>query len=225
MMAPGCLGLILILALLLFFPLLLANVVLAAMAKLGLSPQASMLAAFGILIGGAINIPVKRIPRDQLIDVSPFPLYGIGRMVPQWVQRRSYTVIAVNVGGCIIPSLIAAYEIARLAEAGSVALFAVLAAAAVNIAVCYWLARPVPGVGIAMPALVPAAVAALCGLTFLPPEAPIVAFVSGVLGPLIGADLLHMGDVRRIAAGVASIGGAGTFDGIVLSGLVATLLA
>jgi uncharacterized membrane protein len=47
----------------------------------------------------------------------------------------------------------------------------------------------------------------------------------GALGPLIGADLLHLRDLERIGAGAVSIGGAGTFDGIVLSALIATLLA
>jgi uncharacterized membrane protein len=46
-----------------------------------------------------------------------------------------------------------------------------------------------------------------------------------VLGPLIGADLLHLRDIEKIATGIASIGGAGTFDGIVLSGIVAAYLA
>jgi uncharacterized membrane protein len=55
--------------------------------------------------------------------------------------------------------------------------------------------------------------------------APLIAFSSGVLGTLIGADLLHLNDIRKITTGVASIGGAGTFDGIVLSGFIATLLA
>ena len=52
-----------------------------------------------------------------------------------------------------------------------------------------------------------------------------VAFVAGVLGPLIGADLLHLKDIMKVSAGVLSIGGAGTFDGIVLSGLFAALFA
>jgi uncharacterized membrane protein len=52
-----------------------------------------------------------------------------------------------------------------------------------------------------------------------------LAFAAGVLGPLIGADLLHLREVNKISTGVASIGGAGTFDGIVISGLIATLLA
>jgi len=52
-----------------------------------------------------------------------------------------------------------------------------------------------------------------------------VAFVAGVLGPLIGADLLRLNEVVKIAPAVVSIGGAGTFDGIVLSGLISALLA
>src|SRR5262249_1384970 len=39
-----------------------------------------------------------------------------------------------------------------------------------------------------------------------PSEAPPVAFVAGVVGSLVGADLLHLADVRRIGAGMASIG-------------------
>jgi len=76
-----------------------------------------------------------------------------------------------------------------------------------------------------MPPVVPAAVAALSAYVLAREFAPAVAFVAGVLGPLIGADLLHLRDLRHARAGTMSIGGAGTFDGIVLSGLVATLLA
>jgi uncharacterized membrane protein len=49
-----------------------------------------------------------------------------------------------------------------------------------------------------------------------------VAFISGVIGTLIGADLLNL---RDLGAPVASSGGAGTFDGIFLTGIVAVLLA
>lgn len=224
-MPPGCLALLLLFGLILFVPFFLANVTLAALVKLGFSPQASFLAALGIFFGGMVNVPIKRIPRDELIEAMPLTLFGFGRMFPQWVRRRSYTTIAVNFGGCLVPTAIAVYELARLASVGPGALLAALAAAAINIVVCYRLARPLPQVGIALPALVPALVAAACGLAFVPELAPVVAFVAGVLGPLVGADLLHLGDITRVGAGIASIGGAGTFDGIVLSALVATLLA
>ena len=94
-----------------------------------------------------------------------------------------------------------------------------------NVAVCFRIARPVPGLGITMPALVPPLIAASLSLLLIPDFAPPVAFVAGVLGPLIGADLLRLKEVVRSAPAIASIGGAGTFDGIVLSGLAAALLA
>jgi uncharacterized membrane protein len=68
-------------------------------------------------------------------------------------------------------------------------------------------------------------VAALLALLFAPSDAAPVAFIAGVAGPLIGADLLHLKEIEQSAVGIASIGGAGTFDGIVLSGIVAAYLA
>ena len=137
------------------------------------------------------------------------------------------TIIAVNFGGCVIPTGLALYELLHIAIADSPILWAVLVAGVVNIAVCYFLARPVQGVGILLPGLVPAAVAAVAAvlaLIFAPGDAAAVAYVAGV-GPLIGADLLHLREIEQSAVGVASIGGAGTFDGIVLSGIVAAYLA
>jgi len=52
-----------------------------------------------------------------------------------------------------------------------------------------------------------------------------VAAVAYILGTLIGADLLNLGKVQGLGAPVASIGGAGTFDGVFLTGIIAVLLA
>lgn len=222
--SPGCLAL-LFFGVVLLLPFFLANVMLTALARLGLSPELSILAATGIFLGGMVNIPVKRIPREQVVEVPRIALFGVGRMLPRLVRQRTYTVIAVNVGGCVIPVLLAGYELYRLALAGWGVLGLALAAVAVNTVVCWRVAKPVPELGIAMPALVPGLVAALAALLLVPELAPPVAFTAGVLGPLLGADLLHLDEVKSLATGMASIGGAGTFDGIVVSGLVATLLA
>ena len=172
-----------------------------------------------------INIPVKRIQREETVEIPAIRLFGIGRLMPRRVRRQTMTVIAVNVGGCIVPTALAIYELVRLAEEGTGLLGIALGAVAINVGICYLLAEPVPEQGIALPALIPALAAALCAYLFAPEFAPPVAFAAGVLGPLIGADLLHFDDLKAIGAGVASIGGAGPFDGIVLSGLVATVLA
>lgn len=76
-----------------------------------------------------------------------------------------------------------------------------------------------------MPGLVPAAVAAMSALWLVPEQAPQVAFVAGVVGPLIGVDVFHLRDIEALETGIAGIGGAGTFDGIVLPGIVAAYLA
>jgi len=52
-----------------------------------------------------------------------------------------------------------------------------------------------------------------------------LAYVCGVLGTLIGADLTNLEAVQEIEAPIASIGGAGTFDGVFLSSTIAVLLA
>jgi uncharacterized membrane protein len=86
-------------------------------------------------------------------------------------------------------------------------------------------ARPIKGVGIAVPTFIPPLLAALVGLALSRTCAPCVAYVGGTLGTLIGADLLNLGKIRDLGAPVTSIGGAGTFDGIFLTGILAVLLA
>ena len=56
-------------------------------------------------------------------------------------------------------------------------------------------------------------------------DAAPLAYIAGGLGTLIGADLTNLDKVRGLGAPVASIGGAGTFDGIFLTGILAVLLA
>ena len=99
---------------------------------------------------------------------------------------------------------------------GSVAIVAVLV---------HLVARPVPGLGIAVPALLPGLFAVVTAFMFHPAALAGLAFVAGTLGTLTGADLANLGKVRRLGPPVASIGGAGTFDGIFLVGIIAVLLA
>jgi uncharacterized membrane protein len=83
----------------------------------------------------------------------------------------------------------------------------------------------VKGVGISTPVFIPPLVAALLAY-ILPSGAPrVIAYVSGVLGTLIGADLSNLNNIPKLGAPIASIGGAGTFDGVFLTGIIAVLLA
>jgi uncharacterized membrane protein len=220
----GLIGLWLLLALFLavLAPFLFAGLLTASMVKLHLSAGTAILIVIGMFVGGMINLPVRRISRHEDVFDYPFAAYGFGYGRPRWRRTRRDTVIAVNIGGCVIPVAVAVYELLHLDPA---VWMPALIAAAINTGVCYMLARPVPGVGITIPGLVPGLVAALLAYLVAPGEAAPVAFIAGVAGPLIGADLLHLREVARMTTGIASIGGAGTFDGIVLSGVIAAYLA
>jgi uncharacterized membrane protein len=206
-------------------PILYGEVLAVSLGKLHLTPGLALLLMIAIIIGGLINVPVKRIAHDRVVPMHPLAVFGLGRTLPAMRRERHYTIIAVNFGGCIIPTGLAVYELLHLAGAGTSTLLGLVVAGGVNIAVFYFIARPVQGVGILLPGLVPAAVAAILAMLLAPADAAPVAFAAGVAGPLIGADLLHLKEIEESATGVASIGGAGTFDGIVLSGIVAAYLA
>lgn len=223
---PGCLTLLLLFGLLVLVPIFLANAAVTALAKLGLSPGVSLLALIGIVLGGLINIPLYRLPTYLVVDASAPQLFGLDRLRPQRTTfEEGFMVLAVNVGGCLVPLAIALYELVRLGSAGGGMLFWAVLAVAINVLLCHRVAKLLPGRGVALPPLLPALTAVLCAWILGGEMAAPVAFVAGVLGPLIGADLLNLPRVRQLGAPIASIGGAGTFDGIVLSGLLATLLA
>jgi uncharacterized membrane protein len=210
--------------LLLLLPLMFGQLMMGGLAKLHLGTATALTLMVAIIFGGLVNIPVKRIIREDRVAVHPLAVFGVSDLWPRLRRVRRETILAVNLGGCVIPSGLALYELLHLVAIGGYALLAAFIASAVNSGVCYVLARPTPGIGIVMPGLVPAFVSAGLALILAPDAAAPVAFIAGVAGPLLGADLLHLKEVKNIAVGVASIGGAGTFDGIVLSGIVAAYL-
>jgi uncharacterized membrane protein len=91
--------------------------------------------------------------------------------------------------------------------------------------VSYLFSRPVRNIGIAMPFLLAPLVTTATALILAPENPAPLAFASGVLGVLLGADILHLREIRRMGVRIASIGGAGTFDGVFLTGIIAVLLA
>lgn len=223
----GCLTIASLLLLFCLLPVFLIDTLRAAIERLHLSPAAATLAVLGILLGSFINLPVYRIDR---LDPQPdyvVGAYGVGLFTPRMQWSRTQSIIAVNVGGCVVPTLLAVRQAAWLSAADPRTLGLAVVIALANIGVCFRVARPVPGVGIMMPGLLSPLVSV--GLTWLlgvPEEfRPATAFIAGVAGPLVGADLLHLREVTRMSIGVLSIGGAGTFDGIVLSGVLAALFA
>jgi uncharacterized membrane protein len=102
---------------------------------------------------------------------------------------------------------------------------AVNVATAIVALVIHWMAEPIPGLGIAVPVFMPVVVTAIVAVILSRQDSAPLAYIAGSLGTLIGADLTNLDKVRGLGAPVASIGGAGTFDGIFLTGILAVLLA
>jgi uncharacterized membrane protein len=167
---------------LVLLPLAFGELMATSLAKLHLSPEMALLLMMAIIIGGFVNIPVKRITHERVVPMHPLAVIGLGGFWPGMVRERRETIIAVNFGGCVVPTGLAVYELLHLSAAGAPALLALLVTAGVNIVVCYFVARPVQGVGILLPGLVPAAVAALLALIFAPGDAAPVAYVAVLPG-------------------------------------------
>jgi uncharacterized membrane protein len=181
--------------------------------------QGALLALIWIsLAGGFVNIPVARLRGRETIDIGELRVFGVRYRVPL-VRRQPATIVAVNLGGAVIPTGLSLYLLAKDGIWSQAAIAVPIVAVLV-----YAFARPVRGLGIAVPALVPPALAAGTALLVSTTAPAAVAYVAGTLGTLIGADLLNLPRLRNLGAGVASIGGAGTFDGVFLSGIIAVLL-
>ncbi len=187
--------------------------------KLGLSPQSAVLLLLASVGGSLINLPLFQLRADP---PRPEEMPPMGRFFQfpalEWAGK---TVVAVNVGGGLVPLLFSLY----LMRQYPLPLGKVLLAIGLMSLLCYTVSRPIPRLGIGMPILVAPVSAALLAIILDPTFSAPLAYICGTLGVLIGADLLRLGDIRKIGAPVASIGGAGTFDGIFLTGLVAVLLA
>ncbi len=225
----GCAALLLTLMFLCLMPLFLVDAMRFALEQLHLSPGQAVATVIAIFVGGMFNLPLYRMVREDDQATEPVAEFGMYGWMPQWRRMRRETVIAVNVGGCLIPLGLAMAQLYHLRGVGGTPWTAVVVASLANIAACYYVARPVDGIGIIMPAFTSPLVAIGVTLLLMMPgemagyRAP-VAFVAGVVGPLVGADLLHLKDISRVSTGMLSIGGAGTFDGIVLSGIMAAFV-
>jgi uncharacterized membrane protein len=173
------------------------------------------------LLGSYVNIPVAELPPERVLSNQVVDYFGMRYVVPL-VQEWPRTVIAVNVGGAVVPTLLSLYLAFKKRLLGRALVGVTIVAALVHA-----MAHPVPGVGIAVPVFVPPLVAATAALllAWRTGPAPALAYISGSLGTLVGADLLNLGRIQGLGAPVASIGGAGTFDGIFITGIVAVLLA
>lgn len=239
----------LILLVVIGLPLLFFGLIGAALGNLGFGFWMIVLLIIAIFVGSFINIPLGTLkPKTQKPKEEPAPRKPTGQYAPSMYDKMYRTdrfetepyasessrgtQISINVGGAVIPILISIYII-LMGAFGTIShdpwyLAKIIAALAITTICVYLAAKPVRGIGIATPffigPIVTLAAALILGGGFGLPAAGI-AYVAGTLGTLIGADLLHLKDVPTQESSMLSIGGAGTFDGIFLTGIITALIA
>ncbi len=169
--------------------------------RLGISPGLGLPLLIAAFFGCFINLPPTR--------------------------SHPYDYVGINVSGGVIPIILALYQFHRVQPLGILIVTAIVAL------ISYFLVAVIPGTGIffTWPRMwLITTVAALSAMAFVAGGVNrfdvSVAFAGGVLGTTIGADLLHLKDVRpELAVTRLNIGGAGSEDGIVKCGLGALVIA
>ena len=186
--------------------------------KLGISSTGAVLLLLGSIVGSFINLPLFSLKADKPRREVDSWLYLLLGLRPRLDFSR--TIVAINIGGGLIPVVFSVY-LTRIMDLSPIELIWVVAIVTL---VSYLTSRPVKGAGIMMPMLVAPLTAAIFAMLVNPNQSAPLAYVGGTLGVLIGADLLRILDVRQLRAPIAAIGGAGTFDGVFITGIIAVLL-
>lgn len=211
--------LLLLFALLLLVALVQVGIFTVALDKLGLAPHSALLLLFASLMGSGINLPLFTMDSEPRLPEEEFAIPRL--LFSPRIPHPGKTIVAVNVGGALIPICLSVY----LIIVNDILLWEVTLAIIIVSTISYLFSRPIRGLGIGMPIFVAPFSAALTALLLSQQHSAPLAYICGTLGVLIGADLLRLKDIRKLAAPVAAIGGAGTFDGIFFTGIVAVLLA
>ena len=224
----GVLAIILIIGLVIIIvPLLILGIIGAAFARLGFSWITALAVILLMLLGSGVNIPLYRVKRDT-IRLSDN--YSTGFDVAGDPESQIWdTVVSINLGGAILPVLISAYLLYRAGLiAGSPLVIPVSAGVLLVSAIAFIATRVVPGAGIRVPLLIPALTALLVALLLtggVGLNAAVSAFVSGVVGTLIGGNIAHLLKIKDLDVAEVSIGGGGTFAALFICCILPALIA
>jgi uncharacterized membrane protein len=79
--------------------------------SLGVSSSTAIFLLLATLIGSFFNIPITELPPERAISHHVIDFFGMRCAVPA-VSHWKGTVVAVNVGGAVIPTLMSAHLLA-----------------------------------------------------------------------------------------------------------------
>ncbi|MEN6443185.1 MAG: DUF1614 domain-containing protein [Methanoregula sp.] len=224
------LGIIIVIGLIvLIIPLLFLGLIGEAFTRLGFSWIAAVAVVLLMLLGSFINIPLWKIRRDT-VRISHEEGMSMTNVDTAWADTPVWdTIISLNFGGAVIPVTLSLYFLYRalLVSNSSLAEY-VIAGILIVAAVAYVTTRPLTGVGIRTSLFIPGLTALLVGF-FLSGQiglsAGVIAFVSGVFGTLLGANIAHLPAAKKLEVPQISIGGAGTFGAVFISCILSALIA
>jgi uncharacterized membrane protein len=224
-------------ALFFLFIFLPVSLVTEAFSKLGLTPVQGILMLMAIMLGRTVNLPVYTsdrlvmVPRQRSVQFTMDETGRHVRIEEEPGNELKKQVIAVNFGGCIMPLLLSLTFLVSLHVSGRAdGVYPWLGFTTLMVAGgCYAMTKPDILTGLRVPLFMPAVMTFLSVYFFVPePFRPVAAYVAGTLGTLIGGNLAPLLTPRlrnNIAAPQISIGGAGTFGGVFVAGILAVLLA
>jgi uncharacterized membrane protein len=188
----------------------------------GFSRNQFLLILGAALLGSYIDIPVWRLSSVKpTVVVREVRAFWVTYRIPEYALTQVSTILALNVGGALVPLVVTLL----LFQMHPGIWFGALVATALTALAVHLVAKYVEGVGVVAPTLLPPIAAVLFSLPFAGSYLVVTAYIAGTLGTLVGADLLNLGKISQGGAHLASIGGAGKFDGIFLTGIVAVLIA
>jgi uncharacterized membrane protein len=228
-------GAISVLAILLFvgliivlIPLLVLGIIGAAFTKLGFSWITAIAVVLLMLFGSYVNIPLYRIKRD-IVRISPDTTAVFGSGSPWPADPVWETLVSINLGGAILPVCISLYLLYQAVSITGTSLLVPVGAGILLVAlVTFFATRPVPGVGLRVPLLIPALTALLMGLLLFGGAgipATVMAFVSGTAGVLLGGNIGQLFRIKDLEVPSVSIGGTGTFSAVFICCILPALVA
>ncbi len=194
----------------------------AAFQRIGFSRAEFAIILVLTFFGSFVNLPVTRETGDAPVTgYREVRIYGLTYRIPVTARARVSTLVTINAGGALIPILVSAYLlITHFFLAGYILIGTLVSSVLVHL-----MAKKVKGQGIETPALLPPIAAAIISLLIHPAAGvAVIAYISGSMGALIGADLSNLSSITDLGAPVVSIGGAGTFDGVFLTGIIAVII-
>lgn len=230
-------ALLFMVALFFLFIFLPVSIVAEAFSKLGLTSAQGVLMFIAILVGRTVNFPFFTSERMVIVSKPQTFNYTMNASgQPMQVEQDTANevkkqVFLVNLGGCILPLLLCLTFLIRLHMNGQAeGVYGYIGFAMLMVAGgCYVMAKADPFTGLRVPLFMPALMTFVSVFFFVPePLRPVAAYVAGTMGTILGGNIVPLLTPRvRNAVGTpeVAIGGAGTFGGVFVAGVLAVLLA